>query len=541
MNRTTMALAAGLLLSSQTAAQTVPTPGTVGDTLRPTPQLAPPAASPAPLVTPAPAARPGGSGRTVAVAQFEFDGNERFDDATLAKLLSPYTGRALTLFEVYDAADVIANHYIRNGYTLAAVNVPPQKISEGVIRFEVLEGRIGKVAVEGKGLYETAQVQRYLQGLEPGSIYQGARLEQGLAQLNELPGLQARAVLAPGAALGESDLLIQATERPVQGALLVDNFGRENIGRVRYSALFNVNNPLKHEDQLTLLLLESEEELLKYRYLAYSLPVNLRGSRLELSYGDADFKVQDFAGVGGYNRSGRIGLSHPLLRERSRRLGLSGGVSSTRSNSDLFGLTLSGTQLTLLDLTATYQQSYANFAATQVISTLSSNFDRSDRAELADPDVSDDQRFRAELDIQHLHPLKPRGLAALLRVNGVYSPDPLADTQQFSLGGPNSVRGYPASEVRGDRGYFGSLTLRQPFSIGQTLLTTRVFADAGRVFRVDLPSGSREDSLSSIGLGADVQWDRLNAKLDWSFPQDQHPASDGRNDSRLYGSLTVSF
>src|SRR3546814_17904889 len=70
----------------------------------------------------------------------------------------------------------------------------------------------------------------------------------------------------------------------------------------------------------------------------------------------------------------------------------------------------------------------------------------------------------------------------LTHVNGVYSPDPLVDTEAYSLGGPNTVRGFPSAEVRGDRGYFGSVTLRRPTFIGNTQWAGRVFVDEGKVF-----------------------------------------------------------
>src|SRR3546814_5324802 len=79
----------------------------------------------------------------------------------------------------------------------------------------------------------------------------------------------------------------------------------------------------------------------------------------------------------------------------------------------------------------------------------------------------------------HLQPL-PWQLQLLTHVNGVYSPDPLVDTEAYSLGGPNTVRGFPSAEVRGDRGYFGSVTLRRPTFIGNTQWAGRVFVDAGK-------------------------------------------------------------
>src|SRR3546814_15652630 len=77
----------------------------------------------------------------------------------------------------------------------------------------------------------------------------------------------------------------------------------------------------------------------------------------------------------------------------------------------------------------------------------------------------------------------------------VCSSDLLVDTEAYSLGGPNTVRGFPSAEVRGDRGYFGSVTLRRPTFIGNTQWAGRVFVDAGKVFTVDpLPGTSDNDS-----------------------------------------------
>src|SRR3546814_15546869 len=98
----------------------------------------------------------------------------------------------------------------------------------------------------------------------------------------------------------------------------------------------------------------------------------------------------------------------------------------------------------------------------------------------------------------------------------VCSSDLLVDTEAYSLGGPNTVRGFPSAEVRGDRGYFGSVTLRRPTFIGNTQWAGRVFVDAGKVFTVDpLPGTSDNESLTSAGVGVDASYWHLNMQLDW--------------------------
>jgi hemolysin activation/secretion protein len=536
--------AALLLLSASLQAAAQVTPGQVGDTLKRPPELRPmPPAGP--VVEPERrAAPPAAAGtKTISVQRFEFAGNTVYSSEQLTPLISDYTQRPVTLLEIYEAADKIAAHYARNGYSLASVNVPPQRIEGGVVRMLVSEGRIYQVAAEGNESYTREQLARYLGDIQPGAVYRGSTLEEGIREINTLPGLQARAIVRPGEIYGTSELVVKVQEDRVSGALIVDNYGRENIGEFRVSALAVLNNPLRVEDQLQLLALRSEDGLLAYGYAGYSLPVNFSGTRLNLSYGHADFEVQG-APVTGTNRSGKVWVDHPLRRTRADLLTVNAGASRTLATSEFSG-TEGGTSITLLELGGAYNHTYSNLAVTQIVTSIATNFDEASRADLClglcSTVQSADQRLRWELDVQHLHPVA-NSLQLFTHLNGVWSPDPLADTQQYSLGGPNGIRGFPASEVRGDRGYFGSIGLRRPFAIGDVRLFGRVFAESGKVFVVDAaPGTSDEETLTSVGIGADAQYQRVNLKLDWSFPRDGHVASDGQDSNRLFGSFSVNF
>lgn len=511
------------------------------------PQTAPAAAAPADATAdvrrPARAAAAGdGATATVTVRRFEFDGNTLFGDEQLQALVDDYLGRPITLLDIYEAADKVAAFYVDQGYALASVNVPPQQVSGGIVRLAVTEGRIAGLKAEGNSSYRTQQLAAYFPGLRGGTIYRSGAIDQSLRTLNTLPGLKARAVIKPGEAHGSSELLLKVEEDRVGGLVAVDNYGRESIGEYRLTGLLQVNNPLRVADQLQLLALTSEDGLLNYGYAAYSVPVTHRGTRLTLSYGHADFEV-DNTPVDGRSRSGRVMLDHPFVRSARDVLVGSVGASRTLSNADFGGATFNDTSITLAELALTYTYTYSSFAVTQVATNIASNFDEATRADLNPPSgsVRADQRLRWELDVQHLQPVSTL-FQLLVHVNGVYSPDPLASPQQYSLGGPTTIRGYAPAEIRGDRGYFGSVELRKPLAFGDFRLSPRVFADAGKIMLVDaLPGSNDEETLTSAGIGADAGYRWLTLKLDWAFPLDQHPASDGRDDSRLYGSFSVKF
>lgn len=527
------------------AAQT--TPGAVGDSLKRQPALSTPAPSAvqAPPASATPAASTAKGGKTVAVQYFQFFGNSLFDSDVLRAITLEYEGRNLTLLEIYEAADKVTSFYVAEGFTLASVNVPPQKIDDGIVRLEVIEGVVGAVTIQGAKSYKSKSVAGYLNAVKPGNIYRGSALTESLSLLNDLPGLRTRAILRPGSDLGVSDVVIQATEDPFSAFISVDNHGRENIGELRVTGGATINNPLRIGDQLQLVGLISEEALLAYGYVSYSLPVNKLGTRLALSYGEAQFELdEDFVdGVDGENRTARAELSHSFIRTPSDRLGMTLGVSYTKANADLFGLRLPGdTDLTLAEIGATLLHIWPNSGATQISLGASSNFQEGTANELAEPGRRDHQLFRGELDFLHLHAL-PQRFQLLARVAGAFSPeDALPDTQQFSLGGPASVRGYPSSEARGDTGIFGSLTLRRPFALGPIAAMASVFADGGRVERYELPPGvDNFDSLSSVGAGLDLSYRRFSAKLEGAAPLENRAVSDGEEDFRFFASTTVSF
>lgn len=540
-NAERFALAIAIFGSTGASAQV--TPGQVGDTLK-RPETLKPAAPATPIETQpqAPAGVTAG-GKQITVSRIEFSGNTLFSDSELQAIVSSYTQRPVTLLELYEAADRVADFYVSRGYTLASVTIPPQKISSGSLQMVVSEGRIARITVENNALYTDEEIRRYFPDRTSGSVYRGSTIEDSLRVINTLPGMKARAVLKPGERYGSSDLIVRAEEKPIEGSLNVDNYGRKDIGEFRISALAQFNNPLKVEDKLTLLALRSSDGLLTYGFAEYSLPANFDGARIKFSYGEAQFDVRN-SPVDGRNRSGRLLIEQSLLNKGPTSFSITAGVSRTLANADFTGATFSGTAVSLLELGGTLTHSYDNLAVTQLNTSIHTNFKKQDRADLFTPSgvVSHGhEAFRLEMDVQHLQPL-PWQTQLLAHVNGVYSPDPLVDTEAYSLGGPTSIRGFPAGEVRGDRGYFGSLTWRKPVSYAGALWIPRVFAESGKVLLVDAPSGaSKSETLSSAGVGLDFSMDRANLRLDWAFPLDNHAVSDGRDNSRLFANLSVSF
>lgn len=539
-------IAVALLAASSALAQV--TPGQVQDTLKQLPQRTPPLEtpqSPPAIEKPAqPQAPEAAASQTVRVKSFEFTGNTVFTKAQLQALVAGYLNQEITLLDIYAAADAVTNYYVANGYSLAFVNVPPQKVTDGTVKLEVNEGVIGKIKIEGNRRVRSERILRHLGEIKSGQIYRGMEVEQGIKRLNELPGLSVRAVAAPGETYGLTDLTLNARETRLSGALFADNYGNESTGQHRFIGSLTLNHLANVEDQLNLLALTTSGNRLNYGFIAYGLPVDFTGTRLNASYSHAEFEVPDSAE--GDNKNARIWLAQPLIREKNDRLDLSVGISRTDSSAFVAAsdILLSGTSITLVEAGATYNHRYTNAAVTQVTTSLATNFEKTGSAAEARPALvkaeDSKQRLRLELDVLHLQPLGS-GFFVSLHGNGGYSPDPLPNTSQYSIGGPQSIRGFPASEIRGDRGYFAQVDLGRRFDTGAMTITPRIFADSGKVSCAEAAPDCASNTLTSAGVGSDFQYRQFTAKVDYSEPLDSHAASDGDDSGRVYGSIFMSF
>jgi hemolysin activation/secretion protein len=534
---TTAALIEGLACGGvAAAAPTPPTPGSIGDTLKLSPSLQVPA--PAPEVTQNPRRTneaPAGDEASITVSHFTLVGNTLFTAEQLAPLLADFLNRPITLAQLYEAADRITDYYVAHGYTLGSAMVPAQTVRDGEVTLRIIEGRIGEIRFENNDDYTDQCLLAFMTHTQPGNVYRSDDLQHDLFTLNDLPGLKTRAVLTPGTEFGTSDIVVKTAQKHFDVDAGIDNYGRKDVGEYRYSLGLTLNNPGRIGDQVQLLVLHSNTDRLNYGSAAYNAPIGHDGWRVGASYGRALFDVDYPFYTAGKNETGSLEANKTWLHTATTVAATSIGWMFTNADVDLSGLPFSATGVHLVTLGANGSQLWRNGAFSQLVGSVHTDFRQ------ATPENHNHERIRLELNAQHLQPL-PARLQILGELDGVYSPDPLADTEQMSIGGPTTVRGFPPTEVRGDRGWYARATLRRPFRLGAFALIPRVFADTGAVNILDHAAGAKSrDSLSGAGAGADLDYRQYSLHIDWAYPLDSTPVSDNRDDGRVYLSLAASF
>jgi hemolysin activation/secretion protein len=527
-----------LPLAGNSLAQ-APTPGEVQETLRPppaTPEKAPPA--PEIRIPPAPQPPAPADERRVRVDRFSISGNTVFSEKELREAISFREGAELTLAEMYEVADLLTRFYQTRGYSLATVTVPAQRLRDGILQLEVVEGRVGRLVFNGNRAYGNEFLSRRFVRMQPGAVVRFAELEREILLLNDLPGLVARSVLQPGAAYGTSDIHLHVRETRINGRATLDNHGRQVIGEWRAGADFTINNPLGFGDALSLGYTHTEAGLLRQGRIGYGFQVHPSGTSFDLNYSRAEYEAgAEFAplGIEGVSETGRLQVSQPLIRSRRANLAWTVGGAYIKGESDISGLILSDDEITFLE-TGLHFGRHRSGGATMLSTLLAGNFRSNSQG-----DRNDALPPRLEIKGLHEHVLG-YGFSALLRGEAVLGTGPLPDSNKYALGGPASVRGFVSSRLRGDYGGMGSLEMRHFWRFADFGLQVRAFLDAGAVVTRGIPGAPRtSESLTAGGAGLGVFFaEHLSLDLQWAKPLDGKESGDDR-DSSLWLTVSAGF
>jgi hemolysin activation/secretion protein len=448
----------------------------------------------APLTTPhqptAPSTRPmaqDAKALRVQVHSIRIDGASLLSTAELQALVADRIGQSLTLGELEQAAQRLAEHYRAHGW-YARVYLPQQDVTKGAIRIQVLEGRYGGSSAQGSAQRADAQAvqQTITQRLQPGQPLSAADLERGLLLANDLPGIAATGLLQPGAAQGETQLAINVQDTPfVSGDIGLNNHGVRATGRTQAVGGLALNNLSGSGDQLALRLLAAQD--IASAQLRYSLPLGRDGLRLALHAATLHYRLGSNYQVleaKGKAQTAGLGLTYPLLRQSDRNLQLSAGYEQRRYQDDMLGQALShnriqaGTLGINGDLRDTLGGGGINWGSVQLTH---GSLDIHDVAgaqalDAAGPrSAGDYTKLMLQLArSQHL----AMGWQLQASLSGQWASGNLGSSERFSLGGPNQVRAYPVNEASGDQGLLLKLELQRELGSGWQAVA---FYDVGQI------------------------------------------------------------
>lgn len=513
-----------------------------------------PRAVPQPRMTPPPEIQPQ-TGITVRIREFRFAGNTLLSSEQLAASVVDFFDRELDFSGLQRVADAIAAAYREAGW-IVRVYLPEQDISAGVVTLQVIEAKFAGVRFEGEPpkLVMTSEIEAYFNNRQAtGQPLNATELDRALLLADDLPGVSVAGTLVPGKADGETALALQTTGEPlIYGDASLDNTGARSTGSDRLAVNMAINSPGGRGELANMNLLQSQG--MNYGRVGLTVPAGHNGLRLGVNASDLTYKVIDGPGYNSaaqiQGRSGSMGLdwSFPLVRGRLQNLYLSGGLenknfytkdSQVRSDyeSNSLRMGLSGNRFDDLG------GGGANSASMQMVWGSLGNM-RSHA--LKDTIGREYSKLNYSLTRQQT---LTTDHSLFVSLQGQFATHLLDSSEKFYIGGAQSVRAYPASELGGERGQVFSAEWRWRANPVWVLTT---FVDHGWVTSLPATSSDTQTTKALQGYGLSAAWQGpmgISTRLTWSRRDGVNPQpmltgadSDGtRREDRLWFSISMPF
>lgn len=438
--------------------------------------------------------------------------------------------------------------FIQQESPFAKVVVPPQEISDGTLRIGVVLGKVGNIQIDGNRWFSDALLREKLK-IEKGETLKLSDLDRALSWVNNNPFRRLRVKVDRSAESGEADILVAVQEAfPLRLMASYDNGGNPIIGTQRFTAAASYGNLFgrDHQGSYQFITTEFGPSLFQGHGLDYRIPLPSRHI-LQVGASYLHAKPEFYGGIfvrDGRNITANLRYTVPLregdnpievfaafdFKQSNNNLAFGGDIVDADA-ADIFQLSIGGS-LVKRDKLGGW-----GFAGTLTASPGGVNSRNQDAAFITRLGAEASYVY-GNVSVQRALRL-PRNGELLTRAVLQYAGQNLLASEQLTVGGSATVRGYPENVFAGENGYVVSSEVRsRPFLMptrARGPLDTRflAFFDAAEVFfrhrypRIDVTTGNQvgwdDDGLqamASAGIGLRMSWASnfsLSADYGWQL------------------------
>jgi hemolysin activation/secretion protein len=443
-------------------------------------------------------------------------------DITRKHIADEYNGRCLNVGDIEKILGSITKDYIDRGYVTTRAYLPAQDLSTGTLEILVIEGVIEKITIKD-GDTNSISVRNVFSSGE-GDLLNMRDLEQGIDQINRLASNNAKLDIQPGDATGASQVIVfNQPGSPFHYNLSTDNQGSKSTGEVQTGLTITADNQMGFDDMFSATYRESTPGDTKGKFSAsesfnFSIPFGYTTVSLSSSYSRYVSTILVPSGqeliASGNNRTDSLEVDRVMYRDQSTRVLLSGSLTSKTSRNYLDSqfLGVSSRRLTVLDIDVNLSTNFAG-------GLLSLDFGYAQGQKMAgaleDPDNLPDwapraqfKKYKAGFNYNRSFSLFDEKISFTSQLSAQQAQTPLYGSEQISIGGLYSVRGFVDNTLAGDSGNYwrNELSVRKPITIGGEVLSARFYAgyDLGEVSSQvdDVPQGRMSGMV--VGISANL-------------------------------------
>jgi len=491
------------------------------------------------------------------VLEFQVEGNASLDAETIERTVYPFLGPDRSIEDVEAARLALEKAYRDRGYAATAVDVPPQRVVDGVVVLKVVEARISRLRVVGARYFSQGRILETVPALAEGTVLNLPQVQEQIVEVNSSVDKRVTPLLRPGRDPGTTEVDLQVEDRlPLHGNVELHNNHAPDTTAPRLVAGLRYGNLFQREHAIGVQAITSPEDTSEVRVLAGSYSLPLAGGTLLFSALHSDSTTFVGSGIGVFGKGSIYGVRwfRPLLgdapaTELSHMVSLGVDYKDFNDNTRLGDGTSLVTPIHYAPLSLYYSGLRTDAKGTTEFGI---GLTFALRGVASDQQQFSDKRFQAlsnfsilKFNLGRTQKL-PQDLSLYARVDGQLTDKPLVSNEQYVAGGADSVRGYLEATQTGDSALHGTFELRSPdYSKLASALETmqlRLFMDGAYLRqRVALPGTRDSFELLSTGLGLTVKAKGgFNLRSDVAWPlRDSGQQQAGR--ARVHASAAYEF
>ena len=480
------------------------------------------------------------------LTRVEFFGGSAHLDAPLEATWVGYRGKSVGLSDLRSIAAGAEAAYAKAGLPFVAVVVPAQPVVGGVVKLQVVEGRISDLTVLAQDPVARRQATTALGVLVNKSPLAIADVETAYEQAREVPGLAVAGALRRGSQPGGMDLVLDARRTDWRTYANVNNFYAPELGRWGVLVGADYNGASLYGDQSSLQLFSTTTGDQSTVRVSHLRRLNAMGTTVggAVLYSTASpkgvFQPLDLATKA---TDARFEVTQPVLRRSALSLTLAAALEVEQQQTRVFrtvALTEDTLRIAIVSARGAFKTALGDGSGSAEIRK-GLDFGGASRpsdAGISRPDADPQAtvfRFSGEARSRAFGPVR---LNARLEVQ--YTDQSLVASEEFAWGELTLGRGFQPGSLTGDRAVGGSVEARTdgwrvPYGVKAQPFA---FVDVARIWNVDR-FGVPERTVSSFGGG--VRFDLINrARLDVTYAVPQQ-AAQGIGDKKPPAMLLVNL
>ncbi len=423
------------------------------------------------------------------ITEIDLDGANLILSRAQKKLIAPFLGRCFEASILSDLVTAVNKHYQSAGYITTQVSVPKQNVQSGVLTLQITEGKIEKISLGKDRFIEKMQEFTAFGNIE-GDNLNVNDINQGLYQINRLPSNAAVMKISPGSSDGESLVTIDNNKKfPARLTVGQDNLGNDFTGIKRTNFSAGLDNLLFLNDSINLSYttnLQDSDKLKNIKSFSSGISIPFGRNTFSFDYYDSQYLGTVVGNVStvkstGFSTQKKFGIDRVLNNNTNFRLSTNSSltIKETASYQDGAKVEVSERRLVIANV---------GFAVSSYLNDTTSIYLKPSYSKgLKILNAKQDQANltavtpKAQFEVFQLYASASKRLAIpklnipvtfTTEMNGQFGKSTLFGSEQFSVGGYYSVRGFREDYISGDSGY----NFRNKFNVNLGSILAPLFA-----------------------------------------------------------------